>query len=419
MSEQAPMAGFDALREAARVGLASADPQAVQHHRALVSAEPTVATWRLRLADALQSDGRADEADSLRAELMDAALASGHPLVALAAAVDRHVPDLGGTFRGYLVGSTRLGRPAPPPPPGVGGGPPEVPAEIPAEIPGWPHPPRTADLPPMPLLSLLDEAALNHLTQALGRRSLAPGERLLAEGTHGEALYLVVEGALEVVKEDPARGEVALARLGPGALVGEMGLMLDRARSATVRAVDDVEAIRIELDALRGAADHNPMIEVVLGDFTWQRLSAMWLDTSPVLRDLPEEARRALLTRLTRQEAMDGELLVEQGEAVGALWLLIDGRVKVLCADAGEISTVAELGPGQVFGEIGLLTGAPATATVEATAECTLARLAAEDFEAVRRAHPALSAALESLRDARVAENRFIFEDDEFFEDAD
>ncbi|MCB9534721.1 MAG: cyclic nucleotide-binding domain-containing protein [Myxococcales bacterium] len=420
MSDQAAPDERGLVAAEARAAQAAGEAQAaLGGWRRLVRAEPAAARWRLRLADALDAADDPVGAAEVRADVLDAAQADGEPLAALVAALALETEGLAARFADYLAGSPRLAAGAPPRPP-LPPTPTSVPDDDPAAaLPPWtPTPP--AALPPMPLLSLLDVSAFEALAPALERVSLAPGEVLLAEGAAGDSLYLVADGALEVVKDDPDRGDIVLGRVTAGGLVGEMALVLDRPRAATVRAADEVEAVRVPLDALRAVAAQQPRVADVLEGFTRQRLLATLVDTSPLFRDLSPGARAALLRGFEAREVPADAVLVEQGAPAGDLWLVVDGEVTVHRREGDdEAVQVATLGPGEVFGEIALLTGEPATATVRTTRDGRLDVLGADAFAAVRAAHPEVAERLKALGADRVAENRFIFEDDAFFEDAD
>jgi aquaporin Z len=71
-------------------------------------------------------------------------------------------------------------------------------------------------------------------------RLVSSGETVMKEGEPGEEAYLVERGTLDV-----RRDNVTLARLGPGDWVGEMSLLLDEPRSATVVAATDAQLRRI------------------------------------------------------------------------------------------------------------------------------------------------------------------------------
>jgi len=75
-------------------------------------------------------------------------------------------------------------------------------------------------------------------------RLVTKGETVMREGDPGGDAYVVERGALEV-RRDAAPGAVALARLGPGDWVGEMSLLLDEPRSATVVAATDAQLRRV------------------------------------------------------------------------------------------------------------------------------------------------------------------------------
>ena len=82
-----------------------------------------------------------------------------------------------------------------------------------------------------------DEAgreALRRLAEGAPSRTFAPGETIIRQGDLGESFYFVLEGAVEVfVRRGP--GEVLIDRHGPGGYFGELALLGDRRRTATVR----------------------------------------------------------------------------------------------------------------------------------------------------------------------------------------
>jgi CRP-like cAMP-binding protein len=403
----------------ARAALAAGNPaSAAAAWRRLVHDEPAHPAWRLRLADALAAAGDEPAARALRLELAEGALAADRPLYGLVAALAASLDDLPERLSGWLGAAEPAGPPPRPAPTAEDAPLADVAPDAP--LPAYPVSSAGNRRSPLPLLSLLDADALAALAPGLARRPLAAGEVLLAEGDRADALYLVAAGSLEVVRADEARGEVVLGRVGEGTILGEMALVLERPRSATVRAVTEAETVRIDLNTLRAAAAAHPAVGRALSEFAQRRLLHTLVATSPLFRDLDPGAQSAVLRRFELREAPEGFVLIEQGQPNDRLALLAEGRVEVLRAEGGEAACrVAVLGPGEVFGEIALLTGGAATATVIALEDLRYLELDAAGLDAVGRAYPELRARLEQLGLDRLAENRFIFADDEFFENPD
>lgn len=413
--------GAKAAADAKRSGHVDA---AAALYRRLVASEPENVAWRLRLADALALAGWTDDALGLRQAIASWAAATGRPLVALIATL----PDGSAAHlvSPHLKGSPRLGsvlRSAPPVLQKDGPLPHLDPEAALPELPSRPAREPQAPIPllwPMPLLSALDLAQVQALVPHLSRRSLEAGEILLAEGETADALYLVAHGVFDVQKNDPDRPTVSLSRLSENGLLGEMALVLSRPRTATVRALTEAEVLRIDLVGLTTLAAATPEVRKVLEDFTRQRVLQMLAATSPLFRDLEPSARAALLKVFTVREIPSGALITRQGGEGKALRVVVSGRVEVLRAEADEPpARIAGLGPGEVFGEIALLSGNPATATVLATEPTVVLELLREQVDAVRQTHPTVDACLQRLSESRLAEHRFIFADDDFIEEAD
>jgi len=87
----------------------------------------------------------------------------------------------------------------------------------------------------------------------LSRVHFARGETIFHQGDPGDSMYAVIDGEVEVVREEAAGKSTQLARLGPGQYFGEMALVSAAPRMATVRALTPVEVAvmgRMEFTAL-------------------------------------------------------------------------------------------------------------------------------------------------------------------------
>ena len=104
-----------------------------------------------------------------------------------------------------------------------------------------------------------------------------------------------------------------------------------------------------------------------------------------------DQVFRALSPFAKRITARRGEVVIRKGDASDALYLVMDGALWVEDAEA-------ELGPGSIVGEMGVLTrGNLRTATVVAKSDCVLGRVSAAEFERVYFTSPSLGLSLVRL----------------------
>ena len=96
-----------------------------------------------------------------------------------------------------------------------------------------------------PIFSELTKRDLNALAQTARRRRYAAGEVIIKEGRDAIGCFIVASGEVEVVKGLDSPDQEVLATLSPGDFFGEMAIIDDGPRSATVRAIKDTECIAI------------------------------------------------------------------------------------------------------------------------------------------------------------------------------
>ena len=115
------------------------------------------------------------------------------------------------------------------------------------------------------LFAPLPPTGLTRLAQQGKARHFPAGSRLMHQGNVGDSLYIIVEGQVSVERSHPALLEpVQLAELGPGEVVGEMGLLDREPRTATVTAVKDTEALELDADTLEQTILEYPEVGTAL-----------------------------------------------------------------------------------------------------------------------------------------------------------
>jgi predicted acylesterase/phospholipase RssA/CRP-like cAMP-binding protein len=194
------------------------------------------------------------------------------------------------------------------------------------------------------VLGGLDDDARRQLRESLEPVSIPGGSVLIREGDPPDSLYLVAAGRLRVVSIDAAGEERHLAEIGRGDLVGEMALITNRPRSATVYALRDTHLLKLSTDDFtRFAADHPESVRRI-GTEVVERLlrsqvrgrpstpvvsiAMLPLDASPPVADFAERFERAL-ARLTGSAR-----LVDAGAAAAAVGDELEGhRLAAWCSD--------------------------------------------------------------------------------------
>ncbi|MCI2415854.1 Crp/Fnr family transcriptional regulator [Saccharopolyspora sp. K220] len=161
--------------------------------------------------------------------------------------------------------------------------------------------------------AMLDPAERVLMRQAGTVRRFEPGESLCRQGDSSRHVYVLLLGSIEIVTDVATGYEGVLAVRGPGDIVGEFAALDGKPRSATMRALDLVEAIVVPVERFNALCQ--------------SRSRLAWT----VLRVIVERLRE-----ISRQRAEHGGRLVEQ--RVAALLIELASRYGVTAGDGVTIS---------------------------------------------------------------------------------
>jgi CRP-like cAMP-binding protein len=271
-------------------------------------------------------------------------------------------------------------------------------------------------VPLLPLFSALAPKQLARLLGAMTVRAVVTGERVIEQAAEGHETFVVVHGLLRA-ERIPMNADrmtlssppTVLAVLGPGAIVGEMALVSDAPRAAAVVAQEPSEVLVIARPELEAIAKDEPVIGQELGEFCRARMIANLVRHSMILGAVPVGDREALMSRFVTKTFAPGETLVAEGSEGEGLFVIASGTVRVTKKDDdGETVVLAELGPGDVVGEIGIVLRRPATATVRALSSAVAMELTRDGFAEAIKAHPTLLGELYQLATEREEETRTV-----------
>jgi CRP-like cAMP-binding protein len=127
----------------------------------------------------------------------------------------------------------------------------------------------------IPIFRDLEAAKLKLIALASQRAHYRVGDRLLHEGDRADAVYIILDGRAKIMRSDDGR-DIQIAEVESGAMVGEMGVVLDKPYSGTIVAETPVTALRIDKRTFLDLLTQVPQLSMAL----IRELAARLLDTS-------------------------------------------------------------------------------------------------------------------------------------------
>lgn len=259
----------------------------------------------------------------------------------------------------------------------------------------------------VPLFEGVKSSSLRTLAAGATRIRVAPGAAVVRQGNRGEAMFQIMRGDLEVRID----GET-VTTMQAGDFFGELALLTEQPRSADVVARSEALVMRVHRDVFLDAVDKDRAFADVVVERARDRMDEASLPSTDalverarqaaerppedklasalggvdVLRELSSEDLVALARACVRAQRGPAARLVRAGRpGIGFCLILSGGAVATL----GR-RRLTELVEGDFFGEIGLLTGWNATATVTSSAPVELAVLRWIDLEPIVAKNPQL-----------------------------
>jgi cAMP-dependent protein kinase regulator len=269
-----------------------------------------------------------------------------------------------------------------------------------------------AVLPALPLFSALELRELEQLLTAVRIEEVSTGHEIVRQGDSGNEAFVVARGLLKVVRRQGG-DETLLAQLGPGSIFGEMALMSESPRSASVVAMEPAQLLVLARDELERAAEDAPELSAELSAFCRGRMHANLVRTARVLSGLPMQERTELLAQLDSKLFEPRDLLIERDQEAESIYLIASGAVSISVPEEdGERLVLATLGPGEVVGEMSMILRRPASADVSALYPTLAYELSGEKLSKLMRQYPALLVELYDLATRRDEEIRAAAGDD-------
>jgi CRP-like cAMP-binding protein len=256
--------------------------------------------------------------------------------------------------------------------------------------------------PPLPLFSELEPEAFIALIEAANYRELNEGDTVCVEQHGGETIYLFVAGKAEVSRLVDGVSK-SFAMLTGGSIFGDVSLLTGAPPTATVTCVTDCEVLEMSRAMLNQLTRQHAGVNEALASFARRRIIDNLITTAPVFEAVPKAERTALLQRFGFRAVQAGERLIEEGAHPSGLFLVLAGELLVQKEGLqGEAIALGRLRDGDIAGEIALLKGLRATATVVAERKSAVAFLARDSVESLLNEYPTIQSFLETLSARRL-----------------
>ncbi len=246
----------------------------------------------------------------------------------------------------------------------------------------------------IPLLNGLSQKVCERLATCAIPVTFLAGDVVIGEGDYGDALYIIQHGTLSVYKD----GE-AINTLREGDFFGEMALLDDHIRTATVKAKTPSTLLRLRRrDVMQLAKEDAELKNRLRSRKEGRQKRVEAVKAVPILSGLSNETLNLIVlqTRLIKF-GNPGEIIVKEGDFGESLFIIFHGVVEVYQSDR----LIAELPRGYFFGEMALLGDHVRTATVKVKEAAALLELSETDLNELADVCPELQQKLIDAKRSR------------------
>ncbi len=213
---------------------------------------------------------------------------------------------------------------------------------------------------------------------AMDIKSYKPEEKVIKQGDDGQDLYIVSSGELKCTKIfSGSTDETFLKNYYSGEVFGELSLLYNTPRAASITATKD--SVLFSLD--RNTFNH------IVKNAAIKRRDKYddFLKQIDILKELDSYERGKLCDALKREEYLQGDYIIREGEAGSKFFLILSGEAVALKGpDEKQVFEYKEHEGNQYFGELALLNGDMRKASIKVTSETMIvASLSKKTFKRI------------------------------------
>lgn len=224
----------------------------------------------------------------------------------------------------------------------------------------------------------LEGKELDVIIDAFEARKVSAGEQVIKQGDEGHELFVVLSGRLDCSKSHaPGEPEAHLREYSKGDCFGELALMYNTPRQASVLAVENCELYVLD----RVTFNRIIMTSAVANREKYEN----FLKDVKVLKTLGDDEISKLCDCLTLQTFKKGQRVINQGDRGDTFFLVVDGSAGAYQLDpsTGKENRVLDYKEKMYFGELALLKDEPRAASIIADSELKVAKIDRNAFKRI------------------------------------
>ncbi|KAL9045813.1 MAG: hypothetical protein Q9214_001209 [Letrouitia sp. 1 TL-2023] len=231
------------------------------------------------------------------------------------------------------------------------------------------------------LFSHLDDESSALVLGALVEKPIpAKDIKVITQGDAGDFFYIVEKGTFDIyvnpkgtIEPGPQGMGAKVNSIGPGGSFGELALMYNAPRAATV--------ISTEPNSTLWGLDRVTFRRILMDNaFQRRRMYESFLEEVPLLASLTLYERSKIADALDTIKFSEGQTIIQEGDIGEAFYILESGEAKVHKKDEGD-KVLREYKKGDYFGELALLDDKPRAASVVAKGDVKVAMLGKDGFQ--------------------------------------
>ncbi|CAG9324622.1 PKG_24 [Blepharisma stoltei] len=213
------------------------------------------------------------------------------------------------------------------------------------------------------ILRSLDEDSRNMIVEDMKFYIIGPKEIIFEQGQPGVCFFVVASGRLEVIVNGARKN-----LLGPGNGFGELALLDNRPRTATVKTYDKCTLWGVDRFAFKEAVKKVNVMN--------HEENKVFIDSVPLFQALTPQQKDSLLSVLTTQRWTSGQKIVKEGDVGNLFYIIKEGIVTCTQNDI----EIRQMQKGDFFGEQALLYNTPRTATVTAIGDVKVVSISSDSL---------------------------------------